>query len=200
MKKVIVASFLALVVVGLSQRPAAANFCVYRPCIEIPIPPFPLPIPNVKITCIKCPCEQYHAPNPWYTYYPPSAYGPYAHVYYPAYGAPPASTLPPAPNVVPMPVPPPPPPAIRPANAPNADKGVVPTSATRAAAQSTKQSGKQYASAKDYIAETVKGMKPTQAPEAARQQAPGNQPSYQMIPVAGSDNYPSSVPSYWYGR
>ena len=95
MKKLLMASTLALLVVGLSQAPASANFCIHKPCIEIPIPPFPLVIPNIKITCLKCPAEcGYQSPNPWYTYYPPAAYGPYAHVYYPVYGAPPAPQYP----------------------------------------------------------------------------------------------------------
>ncbi len=178
MKKLLLASFLALLVVGLSQRSATANFVIHKPCIEVPIPPFPLVIPNIKFTCIKAPCDQYRAPNPWYTYYPPGAYGPYPHVYYPNYGAPPARVLP-AP-------PPPAAPAVRPAA----------LESTATAGKSAKQAGKQYASAKDTIAEAIKGITPTQAPQAAPQPAP----AAMMIPVAGSDNYSSGVPSYWYGR
>src|SRR6516165_8415641 len=64
MKKLLMASTLALLMVGLSQAPASANFCIHKPCIEIPIPPFPLVIPNIKITCLKCPAEcGYQSPN-----------------------------------------------------------------------------------------------------------------------------------------
>lgn len=195
MKKLLMASTLALLVVGLSQAPASANFCVHKPCIEIPIPPFPLVIPNIKITCLKCPCDNgYHSPNPWYTYYPPAAYGPYAHVYYPIYGAPPVPIAPP-PAI--RAVPPPPPPAPQPA------KGVVPTAATQnTAAKTAKQANGDYATARSAIGPKLNdfaGIQRNQPP----QQAPQYPPVYQLQPVVGSSydfGGGSAAPSYWYGR
>jgi hypothetical protein len=206
MKKLLMASTLALLVVGLGQAPASANFCIHKPCIEIPIPPFPLVIPNIKITCLKSPCDNgYQSPNPWYTYYPPAAYGPYAHVYYPIYGAPPAV-------LVPAPVPPPaiaPPPGIRavpvpPPAAPEGGKGVVPTAATQGTtAKTAKQANGDYATARSAVGPKLNDIAGIQRAPAAPQ-APQYPHVYQLQPVVGGaydfGGATSAAPSYWYGR
>lgn len=193
MKKLFIASTLALLVVGLSQAPASANFCVHKPCIEIPLPPFPLVIPNIKITCLKCPCEGYQSPNPWYTYYPPAAYGPYAHVYYPVYGAPPAMmVMQPAIHAAPA--------AQEPA------KGVVPTAATtNTAAKAAKQTNSNYATARSAIGGKLNDVAAIERPQAAQPAPQYQYPQiYQLQPVVGGSydfgGASSGAPSYWYGR
>jgi hypothetical protein len=184
MKKLLLASSMALLVVGLSQRPASAIcYEIHKPCIDIQLPPFPLVCPSFKLSCVKCACKNgYVAPNPWYTYYPPAAYGPYPQVYYPNYGAPPVHIIPQVQAPLPTPE-------------QNAAKGIVPTSATQttAAKTATKQ---QFGSAKDAFTGAFHNVTQTQ-------QAPPAQPAqptiYQLQPVIGG-GYDYSAPSYWYGR
>ena len=76
MKKLVLAGLFALAIVAFSSSQASATYpCydVYRPCWEIPLPRFPLVIPNIKFTCANC-CPSGHCfKQPWYQYYPPQA-------------------------------------------------------------------------------------------------------------------------------
>ena len=80
MKKLVFAGLFALTVLGFSSSQASAFYpCyeVYRPCWQIPLPKFPLVIPNVKFYCADC-CPPVHGfAQPWYLYYPPQTYGGY---------------------------------------------------------------------------------------------------------------------------
>jgi hypothetical protein len=77
MKKLMLAGLFALAIVALGSSQASATYpCydVYRPCWEIPIPRFPLVIPNIKFYCADC-CDHCNGcfKQPWYVYFPPQA-------------------------------------------------------------------------------------------------------------------------------
>jgi len=76
MKKLVLVGLFALTLLALTAAPASAVYpCydVHKPCWEIPIPRFPLVIPNIKFYCAEC-CPTTHGfKQPWYLYYPPQA-------------------------------------------------------------------------------------------------------------------------------
>jgi hypothetical protein len=192
MKRFLFASALALTVLGLSQgRASAICFEIHKPCIEIPLPSFPLVIPNIKITCYKCGCAANRpaAPNPWYMYYPPTAYGAPPVTAFPGYGQAPVPGAP---------VPLTPLPAPAPAEAPKAEVKPVAQTQEKAAAPAKRRLLDRlfYAPAKKAEAPAAAPIKPVAA-EQPMPVAPTAAP-VQMVPQAPV--YNAAPPAYWYSR
>lgn len=77
MKKIVLVGAFALAALSLSAGKVSAFYpCyeVHKPCWQIPLPKFPLVIPNIKFYCAECCPPVNRFAQPWYLYYPPQTH------------------------------------------------------------------------------------------------------------------------------